>query len=64
MGLTDIIHITDDVIIYIIINYTCEPGVRKLKEIIFEIMGGINIDILKNNISDDICIPINIDINH
>jgi endopeptidase La len=64
MGLTDIIHITDDVIIYIIINYTCEPGVRKLKEIIFEIMGGINIDILKNNISDDICIPINITIDN
>ena len=33
-----IISFTDDVIIYIIEQYTCEPGVRKLKEILFEII--------------------------
>ena len=49
-------------ILYIINNYTSEPGVRKLKELIFEIMGGINIDILKNNISNEVVIPIKITI--
>ena len=29
-------------------KYTYEPGVRKLKEILFEIVGEINIDILKD----------------
>jgi ATP-dependent Lon protease len=47
MGLEDIINIHDDVIKYIIDKYTCEAGVRKLKEILFEIVGEINLDILK-----------------
>jgi endopeptidase La len=48
MGLTEnIISFSDDVIIYIIEQYTCEPGVRKLKEILFEIIGEINLNILK-----------------
>ena len=60
MGLNDIIDISDETIKYIILNYTCEPGVRKFKELIFEIMGGINLDILKNNISENIILPIRI----
>jgi len=60
MGLNTIIDISDDVITHIILNYTCEPGVRKLKELIFEIMGGINLDILKNTISDSLTLPIQI----
>jgi len=64
MGLTDIIDISDDVIKHIILNYTCEPGVRKLKELIFEIMGGINLDILKNTISDSLTLPIQITIDN
>ncbi len=48
MGLENVIHISDDVLTKIIGNYTSEPGVRKLKEILFEIVGEINLDILKN----------------
>ena len=59
MGLNNIININNEVIEYIIINYTCEPGVRKLKEILFDIIGSININIFKNN---DINIPINLTI--
>ena len=48
MGLNDsIIAISDDVIAAIIDDYTSEPGVRKLKEIMFEIMGEINLEIMK-----------------
>ena len=48
MGLKGIIHISEDVIKFIIDEYTSEPGVRKFKEILFEIVGEINLDILKN----------------
>jgi hypothetical protein len=47
MGLEDVIYFTDDVIKFIIDEYTAESGVRKLKEILFEIVGEINLDILK-----------------
>jgi endopeptidase La len=49
MGLDGAINIDEDVLRFIINEYTCEPGVRKLKEIIFEIVGDINLDILKGN---------------
>jgi ATP-dependent Lon protease len=49
MGLENMIEISDGVIEHIINDYTAEPGVRKLKELIFEIIGEINLDILKNN---------------
>lgn len=58
MGLGDVIHFSDDVIEYIIEEYTFEPGVRKLKEILFEIIGEINLSILKEN--KDYDIPINV----
>jgi len=48
MGLTNVITISEDVLKFIIDEYTLEPGVRKLKEILFEIVGEINLDILKN----------------
>lgn len=48
MGLENIIEMEDNVINYIIENYTSEAGVRKLKELLFQIIGEINIDILKN----------------
>jgi ATP-dependent Lon protease len=61
MGLEGIINISDDVLKFIIDEYTSEPGVRKFKEILFEIVGEINLDILKNysNIFD---YPLNITI--
>jgi ATP-dependent Lon protease len=49
MGLEKVISFSDEIIKFIIEEYTCESGVRKLKEILFEIVGEINIDILKNN---------------
>ncbi len=61
MGLEDVIYFDDDVIKYIIDEWTCEPGVRKLKEILFEIVGEINLSILKNNKDYDIPVKINKD---
>lgn len=55
MGFEDIIILTDEIMEYIIENYTSEPGVRKLKEIIFDLYGEINIELLK---CKDIEIPI------
>jgi ATP-dependent Lon protease len=48
MGLVDCIDLTDDNIIYIVENYTNEPGIRKFKELLFEIIGEINLSCLKN----------------
>lgn len=59
MGLDNMIKLDDDVLKVIIDEYTCEPGVRKLKEIIFEIIGEINLDILMNK-PEFIDYPINI----
>ena len=60
MGLDNTINISDDIIEYIINTYTNEPGVRKLKEILFEIISEINLELLslKNNYT----IPIEITI--
>ena len=62
MGLDGgVIHFTDDVLNHIIEEYTLEAGVRKLKEFLFEIVGEINLDILKNN-ETNYTLPINISI--
>jgi ATP-dependent Lon protease len=53
IGLEDMIIFEDDVLKFIIEEYTLEPGVRKLKEKLFEIVGDINLEILKNNISEN-----------
>jgi ATP-dependent Lon protease len=62
MGLEEMIYFSDDVLKYIIEEYTSESGVRKLKEILFEIVGEINLNILKNS-NVDVEIPIHISIN-
>uniref|UniRef100_A0A6C0FJ56 Lon proteolytic domain-containing protein n=1 Tax=viral metagenome TaxID=1070528 RepID=A0A6C0FJ56_9ZZZZ len=46
MGLVGAITISDDVIRFIIEKYTREPGVRKLKEKLFEIVSDINLKLL------------------
>ena len=46
MNLSGHITISDPVIEFIIQEYTNEPGVRKLKELLFEIIGEINLEIL------------------
>ena len=49
MGMEDIVHLTRENIVFIIENYTNEAGVRKLKEIIFEIVSEINLELLKED---------------
>lgn len=61
LGLNNIVVINNDTIEYIIETYTIEAGVRKLKEIFFDIYGEINIELLKNNYDNDL--PIILDIN-
>ena len=58
-GINDVISINDDIIKYIIEIYTNESGVRKLKEVLYEIVSSINLDLLK--ISNNIEIPILVD---
>ena len=48
MGLKDMIEFDNDIIEFLIEEYTYEPGVRKLKELLFEIVGEINLEVLKN----------------
>jgi ATP-dependent Lon protease len=61
-GLEEMIVLTDEVLKFIIEEYTLEPGVRKLKEKLFEIIGEINLDILKNTDKDyDLPVKITID---
>jgi ATP-dependent Lon protease len=62
MGLEDMIYFNDEVLKFIIDEYTAEAGVRKLKEILFEIVGEINLDILKYSDKEyELPIQINID---
>ena len=48
IGLDGMVYISDETIKFIIEEYTLEPGVRKLKEKFFEIVGEINLHLLKN----------------
>jgi ATP-dependent Lon protease len=47
MGFSNTVILSNEVAKFIIENYTLEPGVRKLKEILFDLYGEINIEILK-----------------
>ena len=60
MGLFDVIEIGDEEIEYIIEEYTAESGVRKLKEILFDIVGEINLELLKSGASTIGNLPIKI----
>ena len=53
----DVVHFEDDVIEQIIETYTIESGVRKLKELLFEILSEINLEVLKDD-TKNIDIPI------
>ena len=48
IGLNDTIEMDENVIKFIIENYTNESGVRKLKEILFEVISEINLEILNH----------------
>ena len=55
MGLENSIVISDDMLRFIISNYTNESGVRKLKEVLFEIISEINLTFLETE--DELEIP-------
>ena len=46
VGLTGSVDIPDEVVRFIVDNYTCEAGIRKLKEKLFEIVTELNLDML------------------
>ena len=62
MGFDNIINLSEDVIKYIIETYTMEPGVRKLKEILFDLYGEINLVLLNSNVNKHIDLPLTIKI--
>ena len=56
-SISECVIFSDEILEYIIETYTYEPGVRKFKEILFEIISEINLSILQNK-DEDITIPI------
>ncbi|RPG17256.1 MAG: AAA family ATPase [Pelagibacteraceae bacterium TMED124] len=56
------VKLSDEVIKYIIEKYTLESGVRKLKELIFEIISEINLEILKQETELPIPFHVTIDL--
>jgi len=61
MGFSNTVQLNDEIIEYIIETYTLEPGVRKLKEILFDLFGEINLELLKC-MDENITIPMVISI--
>jgi ATP-dependent Lon protease len=61
VGLEDMIHFPDETLKFIIEEYTLESGVRKLKELLFYIIGEINLKSFKD-LNYDMDIPIEITI--
>jgi ATP-dependent Lon protease len=57
MGFFDSVILTDELVEYIIETYTCESGVRKLKEVLFDLFGEINIELLRQTATNDIDVP-------
>jgi len=51
VGLEGMIRIEPETLKFIIEEYTLEPGVRKLKQKLYEIVGEINLEIMKSNVS-------------
>jgi len=58
--LVDSVIIEDDILKHIIDCYTMEPGIRKLKEILFDIFGEINIELLRYCNDHPVICPIHI----
>jgi len=58
MGFENVVDLNDTLIQYIIENYTIEPGVRKLKELLFDMYGEINLEILKIDMLHNVSIPL------
>ena len=47
IGQVNNIYFSNEVLTFLIEKYTCEPGVRKLKELLTMIVGEVNLEILK-----------------
>jgi len=52
IGLEGAIYFSDEVLKFIIEEYTLEPGVRKLKEKLFEVVGELNLNILNGKLNN------------
>jgi ATP-dependent Lon protease len=64
MGFENTVYLSEEVVKHIIETYTMEPGVRKLKEILFDLFGEINIQLLNvsKNSEANIELPVKITI--
>jgi ATP-dependent Lon protease len=60
MGFENVLLFSDEIIKAIIEEYTLEPGVRKLKEILFDIFGEVNLELIKTSTQNEIELPISI----
>jgi ATP-dependent Lon protease len=58
MGFENVVEFSDEMIEYVIDTYTIEPGVRKLKELLFDLYGEINLSILKSTLNEEYELPI------
>jgi ATP-dependent Lon protease len=58
MGLDCCVELSDEIIAHIIETYTLESGVRKLKEVLFDLYGEINIELLRCENSNATLLPI------
>jgi len=61
MGLENTLNFSNEVICYIIERYTKEAGVRKLKEILFEIISEVNLELLEDKEEITLPLVLNID---
>ena len=62
MGLEGCVELSDEIILHIIETYTLESGVRKLKEVMFDLHGEINIELLRCDDPTSVVLPIHITI--
>ena len=62
VGLDGMIELSSETLKFIIEEYTLEPGVRKLKEKLYEIVGEINLEIIKYKTTTATHIPVPIPI--
>ena len=61
MGLAGSVNISDDVVRFIVDNYTCEAGIRKLKEKLFEIVADVNLGMLTGTVPRTCPVTVTID---
>jgi ATP-dependent Lon protease len=62
MGLDNCVLLTDEVIEHLILTYTLESGVRKLKEVLFDLYGEINLELMRCENTDFMELPIVLDV--